>query len=228
MYSMVCTRPDIAWTLGRLAQYISKPAIHHGIALKNLLRYIRSSIKQKVRFGPRGANNDYIQVFTDADWASDKVDRKSFSGGVVMFYGGPISWASRKQNSVATSTADAEYIAMAMFAKQGLWIAQILKDIKMQEHISTNGNTVQMLGDNQGALALAKNPHLHERSKHIDICYHFIRDLSEKGKIEVKYTSTVDMIANGMTKSLQKIAFQRFKNLMGIQTTVEQKHENRR
>ncbi|KAI0995937.1 hypothetical protein K3495_g12243 [Podosphaera aphanis] len=115
-----------------------------------------------------------------------------------------------------------------MFAKQGLWIAQILKDIKMQGHISTNGNTVQILGDNQGALALAKNPHLHERSKHIDICYHFIRDLSEKGKIEVKYTSTVDMVADGMTKSLQKIAFQRFKNLMGVQTTIEQKQENRR
>jgi H2-forming N5,N10-methylenetetrahydromethanopterin dehydrogenase-like enzyme len=75
---------------------------------------------------------------------------------------------------------------------------------------------IQMLGDNQGALALAKNPHLHERSKHIDICYHFIRDLTEKGKVIKSYINTVDMVADGMTKLAGRVVFERFKKLLGL------------
>lgn len=73
-----------------------------------------------------------------------------------------------------------------------------------------------MLGDNQGALALTKNPHLHERSKHIDICYHFIRDLTEKGLVSTSYVNTTDMIADGMTKPCQRVAFERFKKQLGL------------
>jgi hypothetical protein len=108
---------------------MAKPAKHNGIALKNLMRYLRSTIKQKLRFGPGGAQTDIakqyalpidvVKIYTDADWASDRHDMKSISGGVAMFYGGPISWASKKQNSGATSSAESEYIAMAMFTKQG-------------------------------------------------------------------------------------------------------------
>jgi hypothetical protein len=135
---------------------------------------------------------------------------------VATFYGGPISWASKKQNSVATSSAESEYIAMAMFTKQGRWIAQVLKDLGRSQYIGKNGDTIQMLGDNQGALALAKNPHLHERSKHIDICYHFIRDLTEKGKVVTSYINTVDMVADGMTKPAGRVVFERFKKLLGL------------
>jgi hypothetical protein len=227
MHAMVYTRPDIAFILGRLAQYMTKPAKHHGHAVKNLMRYLRSTIKQKLRFGPGGVHADSVVVYTDADWASDKVDRKSISGGVAIFYNGPISWASKKQNSVATSSAESEYIAMAMFVKQGRWIAQVFKDLGMPEYIADNGDTVQMLGDNQGALALAKNPHLHERSKHIDICYHFIRDLTEKAKINVKYIPTGEMAADGMTKPLQRVAFERFKEMLGV-TDSEEKRRSRR
>jgi hypothetical protein len=223
---MVYTRPDIAFALGRLSQYTAKPAKHHGTALKNLMRYPRSTIKQKLRFGPGGAQTDIakqyglpidiLKVYTDADWASNRHDRKSISGGVATFYGGPISWASKKQNSVATSSAESEYIAMAMFTKQGRWIAQVLKDIGRSQYIGKNGDTIQMLGDNQGALALAKNPHLHERSKHIDICYHFIRDLTEKGKVVTSYINTVDMVADGTTKPAGRVVFERFKKLLGL------------
>jgi H2-forming N5,N10-methylenetetrahydromethanopterin dehydrogenase-like enzyme len=75
---------------------------------------------------------------------------------------------------------------------------------------------IQMLGDNQGALALAQNPHLHERSKHIDICYHFIRDLTEKGKVVTSYINTVDLVADGMTKPAGRVVFERFKKLLGL------------
>ncbi|KAI0992075.1 hypothetical protein K3495_g16111 [Podosphaera aphanis] len=213
---MVLTRPDIAFVIGRLSQFMKDPAVHHGIALKNLMRYLRSTIKQRLRFGPGGAHQQQFAAYTDADWASDKMDRKSISGGVCMYYGGPISWSSKKQNSVATSSAEAEYISQAMYAKQGQWTAQIIRDLRMPKIINKNGTTVQMYGDNQGALALVKNPHLHERSKHIDICYHFVRDLAEKGKLVIDYIPTSEMIADGLTKPLQRVAFERFKEQLGL------------
>ena len=87
MYAIVLTRPNITFTLRYLVRYISDPAIYHGHALKELMRYLRSTITQKLRFGPGGDN--HFVIFTDADWASDKSDRKSVSRGVGMFYRGP-------------------------------------------------------------------------------------------------------------------------------------------
>jgi hypothetical protein len=215
MFAMVLTRPDIAFTLGKLSQYMSDPAEHHGHALKNLLRYLRSTVTMKLRYGPGGAHSQFV-VYSDADWASDTVDRKSVSGSTAMFYGGPISWSSKKQRSVATSSCESEYIALSTCCKQGQWIAQVFRDLGFPMYIGKDANKVQMLGDNQGAIALTKNPHLHERSKHIDVCYHFVRDLAEQGKLNVVYVPTADMVADGMTKPLQRVAFERFKNQLGV------------
>ncbi|KHJ31001.1 putative eka-like protein [Erysiphe necator] len=199
MFAMILTRPDIAFVIGRLSQYMKDPAMHHGVALKSLMRYLRSTVKQRLRFGPWGAHQRQFAVYTDADWATDKTDRKSISG--------------EKQNSIATSSAEAEYISQAMYAKQGQWTAQILRDMHMPEIINSNGITVKMYGDNQGALALVRNPHLHERSKHIDICHHFIRDLAEKKMLVIDYIPTSEMIADGMKKPLQ---VERFKRQLGL------------
>ena len=200
MHCMVYTRPDIAFVVGRLAQFMTKPTERHGHALKQLFRYLRQTYTRKVRYGPGGAWVDTFGVYWDSDWASDVSDRKSISGGVIMFYGGPISYASKKQKSVSTSSAEAEYISLAMFIKQGRWMAQVLKDLGMKHCISEDGNAVSVLGDNQGAIALTKIPHLHERSKHIDICYHFVRDLYDKGDIAPIYVHTSEMVADGLTK----------------------------
>ena len=215
MYAMILTRPDIAFALGKLSQHMSGPCERHGRALKKLMRYLISTVTQKLRYGPGGAYKHFV-VYSDADWAGDKTDRKSVSGHVVMFYGGPIAWGSKKQKSVATSSCESEYMAIAMCGKQGQWIAQVFRDLSMGKYIGENPNTVHMLGDNQGSLALVKNPHLHERSKHIDICYHYIRDLSERSKLDITYIPTEKMAADGMTKPLQKPGFLRFKGLLGL------------
>lgn len=215
MFAMVTTRPDIAFVLGKLSQYMSDPAEHHGHALKALMRYLKSTVKQKLRYGPGGVYN-YFVMYSDADWGSDKSTRKSVSGSVAMFYGGPISWSSKKQRSISTSSCESEYIAMSACTKQGQWIAQVFRDLKLGKYIGKDPSLVQMLGDNQGALALVKDPRLHERSKHIDICYHYIRDLAEQGKVAVTYIPTADMVADGMTKPLARIAFERFKSQLGV------------
>ena len=215
MYGMVFTRPDIAFAVGKLCQYMSDPAEFHAHALKALMRYIKSTVKQRLTYQPGGAHSTF-SVFSDADWASDKVDRKSVSGSIAMFYGGPISWSSKKQRSVATSSCESEYMALALCTKQGQWIAQIFRDLGMPKYIGPNTRMVQMFGDNQGAIALTKNAHLHERSKHIDIAYHFIRDLAEKGQLKVDFVPTQEMVADGMTKPLERVAFERFKEQLGI------------
>src|SRR6266480_4769844 len=154
MFAMVYTRPDIAFALGRLSQFIREPAEHHGRALKRVMRYLRSTIKLRLRFGPWGDLR--LVVYSDADYAADKTDRKSISGAIGTLWGAAIFWLSRKQRSVSTSTTEAEYIAMSTTAKQGQWIAQVLHDMGYPQYIADNGMTVETRGDNQGALALIK------------------------------------------------------------------------
>ena len=214
MYAMVHTRPDIAFALGKLSQHMQDPSEAHWIYLKALMRYVRSSLDLRLRFGQ--TKNPGLVVYTDADWAGQKSDRKSTSGGVAMLYGGPICWLSKVQRSVATSSTESEYIAQSTNAKTTQWLAQILKDIGHPELIANNSKTVQMRGDNQGAIALAKNPHLHERSRHIDISYHYIRDLVQKGMVKIDYIPTAEMIADGFTKPLERTAFDKFKDQLGM------------
>jgi hypothetical protein len=221
MYGMIYTRPDIAFTTGRLSQHLKGPVQRHYGGLKELLRYIGTTINQKIRYGPSTTRD--LVVYTDADWAGDKTDRKSTSGFVVMLYGGPVCWASRKQTSVATSSTESEYIALSTGAKQAVWIGQVIRDMGFPDYIGSDPNNVSIKGDNQGSLALVKNPHLHERSKHIDIQYHYIRDLEEKGKIKVSYIPTTDMVADGLTKPLGRIAFNRFRELIGISVKITTK-----
>ena len=214
MYGMVFTRPDIAFAIGKLSQYLKEPVECHGTGLKGLLRYIGWTTDLRIRYGPTAKGR--LVLYSDADWAGDRTDRKSTSGHVAMLYGGPISWRSKKQTSVATSSTESEYMAMSSCAKQSQWIVQVLKDMGFPRYVGNDPYVAQIKGDNQGALALVKNPHLHERSKHIDVQYHHIRDLEAQKRIAVSYIPTTDMVADGMTKPLDRIAFQRFKDLMGM------------
>jgi hypothetical protein len=118
-YLMTITLPDICFTMGRLAQYMSKPADHYKHAAKRVMRYFRSTIQQKLHYGSGKIHEECIAGDTDADWALDNSDRKRISGGVVMFYEEPISWLPKKQNSLATSTSESKYISMATNVKQG-------------------------------------------------------------------------------------------------------------
>jgi hypothetical protein len=105
---------------------------------------------------------------------------------------------------------------MCFTAKQGQWISQVLRDMGYGNYVAPNHQTVDTRGDNQGAIALTKNPHLTERSKHIDIQYHYVRDLHDKGKVEISYVPTADMAADGFTKPLPKAQFKGFMQQIGM------------
>ena len=236
MYAAIHTRPDIAFTLGRLSQYLSDPAKHHGQALKALLRYLRSSINLGITYGASGSSGSVNLVgYSDSDYAADRSERKSILGYVYMFANGPVSWMSRKQKSVATSTTEAEYMAMSSCVKEGKWIAQMLRDLNLvkylgdslnrieikenQKHQSTSPTQlvpVQHLADNQAAITLVKDAHIHERSKHIDVAYHHVRDLYKRNLIRVDFIPSKDCYADGFTKPLPKDAFQRFVKQLGL------------
>jgi hypothetical protein len=222
MYAMTNTRPDIAFALGKLSQYMSDPAEHHNHGLKALLRYLRSTISLGLQYGnTTGLQTDSkLTMYTDADWASEK-GRKSTSGNVGIVNAGPATWNSKKQRNVTTSSCEAEYVAMSSAAKQGQWLSNILRDIGYGCRVGTNQYCFRMKADNQGAIALAQNPHLHERSKHIDICYHYTRDLVKEGKVRIDYVPTKDMAADGFTRPLTGAAFTRFVSMIGMKAGPE-------
>lgn len=231
MYLGVLTRPDIAFTLGRLSQFMADPTMTHAKALKKLSKYIRSTFDLGITF--RRDENKTLEGYSDSDFAMDKSDRISILGNVFMLAGGPVSWMSRKQRSVATSTMEAEYMAMSACAKRSQFLAQVLRDMGCHHAVGSSPwkplikeshkhllgsptNQVKVYGDNQAALTLMKEPHTHDRAKHIDIAYHFVRDLFKRGRIHVEFVRTADMVADGLTKPLQGIHFQRFVNLIKL------------
>ncbi len=222
MWAAIHTRPDIAWALGALSRFLSDSAEHHAQALKTLLRYLRSNTDMGIMYGGKERvkpEDQTLKIYSDADWASDKETRKSTGAEVCTFYEGPIFWTSKRQRSVATSSTESEYMTMAAMSKQSQWIAQMLRDMGHGNVIGDNPYCVDIIGDNQGALALVKNPHLHERSKHIDICYHYIRDLHATGKVQVSYIPTSEMKADGLTKPLSRPKFQEFTRMIGMAGT---------
>ena len=163
----------------------------------------------------------------------DLVDRKSILAYVYMFAGGPVSWVSRKQKSVATLTTEAEYIALSICVKEGLWISQLLRDLGLTIFIGNYlkrvsiiedkayeaASPTQIKGDNQAALALVGNKHIHDRSKHIDVNYHNIRDLYERNLIIVSFIPSADIVADSLTKPLIKDKHKTFKQQLGIITS---------
>lgn len=212
-YAMTISRPDIAFTTNKLAQYLSDPAKHHQQAVKRLVRYLRSTKAMRIRYGPETPN---LTGYSDADYGGDKSDRKSTTGNVFLLAGGAVSWLSRKQRSVSTSTTEAEYVALSTCAKQAVWLAQLLRDIGYAQYLGDSPWTTNLRGDNQSSLALVRNPQIQERSKHIDICYHNIRDREKRGQIKIDYVCTAEMAADGLTKPLTGSSFESSVSLLGL------------
>ena len=231
IYACILTRPDIAFALRRLSQYLSDLAKYYRQALKNLLRYIRLTIDKGLVFSASGSQ--IITGFSDSNYIIDLVNRKSILAYVYIFASGLISWISRKQKSVATLTTEAEYIVLSICAKEGLWTSQLLRDLGFIEFISDHlkrvtiiedevyksASPTQIKGDNQAALVLVGNKHIHYRSKYIDVNYYNIRDLYERNLIIVSFVPSVDIAADSLTKPFIKDKHKAFKKQLGIKTS---------
>jgi hypothetical protein len=191
-----CTRPDITFTVNRLAQLVQNPTMANWNAAMRVLRYLKSTIQYKLIYSDSSA----LVGYTDADYASNS-DRHSVIGYTQFLCGGPISWTSRRQRSIATSTAESEYISLCLAAKQTLWLRNLLLELGFL-HYTTEKGKYRVLCDNQGAIALSENPENHSRSKHIDIQYHYVRELVASGELIVEYCPTKEMLADILTKPI--------------------------
>ena len=208
MYGMLCTRPDLAFPIQQLSQFGSNPANAHFQAGKRATRYLQGTQTT----GPiyNGEIKGPIQAYCDADYGAGE-DRKSISGYIFLLAGAPISWQAKKQTTVAQSTVEAEYAAMALAAKEMIWLQHLLRDLGMPKYAPKT-----LFCDNQGAISLTKNPTHHAKTKHVDVQLHFIRDHVEKGTIDVKYCPTENMLADLMTKGLPRERHERLLGLMGV------------
>jgi hypothetical protein len=175
-------RPDIMLSICMCARFQANPKEVHLKAVKRIMRYLVYTPKFGLWY-PNGSTFDLIG-YSDANYAGCNIDRKSTSGTCQFLGRSLVSWASKKQNSVALSTTEAEYIAAGHCCTQILWMKQTLKDY------SYKLSKVPLLCDNESAIRMADNPVEHSRTKHIDIRYHFLRDHQQKGDIEIAYVST--------------------------------------
>jgi len=165
---------------------------------KHVLRYLKGT----KHFGINYTKNlENVAAYTDSDWAGDIDDRKSCTGNIIILANGPISWKSRKQGSVALSTMEAEYAALAEISREIIYIRRLLTHMGFKKFVK---DPIRVYCDNQSAIELSKNAVFHKRSKHVDINFHFVRELVERGEISVKFLRTDLMLADILTKSLSK------------------------
>jgi len=214
MYAMTQTRPDIAYSISVLSRFAHNPNTAHWNALKRVFRYIRGTTDVVIRYGGRPESLG-LQGSSDSDWGGDNESRRSTSGYVFQLANGPVSWRSKRQAIVALSSTEAEYIALTEATKEAIWMRSLLTEMQLDDNES---KVVLINMDNQGAMALTRNPQFHQRTKHIDIRYHFVRHVEANGGIKLAYTPTDQMIADGLTKPLQPVKFRRFIELIGLHT----------
>jgi hypothetical protein len=180
----------------------------HLKAVKRIMRYLVYTPKFGLWY-PKGSTFGLIGYF-DVDYAGCKIDRKSTSG-ICQFLGRSlVSWASKKQNSVAISTTEVEYIAAGYCCAQLLWMRQTLRDYGYKL------SKVPLLCDNESAIHMVDNPVEHNRTKHVDIRYHFLRDHQQKEDIEISYVNTHNQLADIFTKPLDEMTFNKLRNELNI------------
>lgn len=211
LYLSTKTRPDLTFAVNNVARFCANPSQQHWTAVKRIFRYLKGTQMSGLLF--TSSEPGSLVGYSDADWAGDREDRKSTSGYTYMLSGAAISWRSKKQQTVALSTAEAEYTALSAASQEALWLRQLMVDLG-------DGSTDPTLiyEDNQAAIAISKNPQYHARCKHIDIKYHFVRDQIFKGSIAVKYCPTENMIADMFTKALSKDRFIKLCYMIGMRS----------
>ncbi|KAL0405228.1 UNVERIFIED_CONTAM: Retrovirus-related Pol polyprotein from transposon TNT 1-94 [Sesamum latifolium] len=199
MYAIVCTRPDVSCALSMTSRFQSCLGNDHWTTVKNILKYLNRTKDYLLTYG-----GDYelcVKGHTYANFQTDKVDYRSQSGYVFILNGGAISWKSSKQNIVAVSTTEAEYIAAAKAAKEAVWIKNFIFELGVVPSVAT---PIELYCDNNGAIAQVKEPTPNQKSKHVERKFHLIRDIFDRKDIKVCKIVTDDNVADPLTKPMSQ------------------------
>ncbi|CAH9143716.1 unnamed protein product [Cuscuta epithymum] len=211
------TRPDITFSVGLVSRFMQTPRQSHYSAAKRILRYLKGTSEFGIWYPKEELEVEMENLigFSDSDWKGDSVERKSTTGYVFKLYGCPISWSSRKQPKVSLSTCEAEYVAAAYAACQGVWLNVLLSEILGEEQ-----EAFQLLVDNKSAINLALNPVSHGRSKHIETKYHWLREKVSEGKLVLIYCRSDEQISDILTKPLPVDKFKKLREELGVRNSV--------
>ena len=204
------TRPDLSYSVGVMSRYMAEPKTSHAAAMKQVLRYLKGTLSCGLVF--RRGTNSKLVGYSDASHNVDEDDGRSTTGHMFYFRDSPITWCSQKQETVALSSCEAEFMAATEAAKQAIWLQELLGEI-----IGETSERVMIRIDNKSAIALTKNPVFHGRSKHIHRRYHFIRECIDRGLIDVEHVAGSEQRADILTKALARIRFSEMRSLIGIE-----------
>ena len=208
MYLMLATRPDICFAVSFLSRMQDEATDNHFAHLKRVLRYLKGTQDFKLVY-TRG-NERPLQGYADADWANDPTDRKSTSGFLLQVFGSTVFWSSKKQALVATSTTEAEYVSACLATMEANWLTKLLNDLNIDAQ-----QPIPIYEDNNGCIFISQNPET-KRSKHIDVNYHYLRELVWNKKIELVGIQSKEQVADCLTKSLARVQFLKFVEALGL------------
>lgn len=208
LYLANCTRPDLSYAVNVLSKQSSHPTERHWIQLKGVLKYLAGTKQHGIVY--RGDTE--LKAWTDSDYAACKDSRRSRSGFVFTVGGGAVSWMSKQQTVVAASTAEAEYVAAFATTKEAIWLKRLSAELGVGEK-----KPLRIWSDNQACNQLAVNGALNNRTKHIDIAYHFVRDAVSSNVIRLVHCASAENAADFFTKPLSAPLFSKFCHMIGIE-----------
>ena len=211
MYLMLGTCPDLAYTVVALRRHSASPGEEHQHALDHAFQYLKATSNSHLVFQRGTPGGTTLHGFVNANWASDVNNRKSTLGFVLMLGGAAVSWSLKKQTSVALSSIEAEYIAATHAIKEVIWLRRLLTDLGLDIDSPTTLHV-----DNQFTIAIVHNPEFHDRTKHIEVCHHFLRQKVKGKEIHLEYTPTKEQTADILTKGLVHKKHEHFSNAMGL------------
>lgn len=206
------SRPDLAFSVGVIRRFMNKPKKTHMQAAKRVIRYIKGIVDYGYLF-PTGRKKTTMEAtgYTNSNYGGDPTQRNNTSGYIFMLNDSPISWCSKTQSVVALSSCEAEYITGSFATCQGVWVKELMEELKMAIESS-----IQLRIDNVSAIDLAKNPISHGRIKHIEVKFHFLKDMVNKGRIVLAYCKTKVQFIDLFTKPLKINSFDFLKESLGI------------
>ncbi|KAJ4751619.1 Retroelement pol polyprotein-like [Rhynchospora pubera] len=206
---LTITRPELCYSVHVLAQFMQDPLQAHYDAALRVVRFLKGNPGQGILL--RADGNLQINAYCDSDWASCPLTRRSLTGYFVMLGNSPISWKTKKQQTVSRSSAEAEYRSMANATSELLWLKSFLNSLDVN-----HSTPMKLFCDSQAALHIATNPVFHERTKHIELDCHFVRDQLRAGCIAAAYTRSSEQLADIFTKALGKQQFHYLLGKLGI------------
>lgn len=214
LYAAISTRPDISYSVNKLTQRMQAPTMRDSRACDRVFRYLAGTRSLGLLFGRQRLADTLrhstsavtVTAYADADWASDRVDRKSITGWIAMLNGDPVSWASKKQKVVSQSSCEAELYAEAAAINETKWLSGLLNEIGV-----TQPDAPLVYGDNQSTQTLSKNGIKSERTKHIAIKYAFIHDEVSSGRVRLQWVPSAEQLADILTKPLARPLHERLR-----------------